>query len=128
VSTLAYHARLDVAGKDGKTTGRMHLVGLARRYREQGKHDAALQAKADEIEEELAGPRSPPALQYLLEWLEEVYGRSGTTMDGLAPLSWSCLDSWARMTQRDPTHAELLALLLLDATKRNPPPESKHDG
>ncbi len=48
-------------------------------------------------------------------------------MDGLAPLSWTTLEGWARMTGRTPHYHELMALLYLDAIRRDPPPE-KHDG
>lgn len=127
IEYVTANARLDKPGKDGKTP-RAHYAGSARRLREQGQYDARAMAQAEELEEILAGPECPPAMKYLLDWLDELYGRSGATMDGLAPLSWPSIESWARMTRRSPLYHEIMALMLMDSIRRDPPPENKTDG
>lgn len=70
--------------------------------------------------EALTPPEYPEGLSYLLGWLEELVGRSGVGMDGLAPLTWQTLDAWADRTGRHPTPEECTALMLLDGAYRHP--------
>lgn len=57
-------------------------------------------------------------------------------MSGLAPLSWGCLDAWARRTGRDPSPEECDALMQLDSalflvaqeTRPKKKPEGKKRG
>lgn len=62
----------------------------------------------------------PEALGYLHEWLLELFGRSGVSMDGLAPLTYSTIADWARLTDRRPQPHEVKALLHLDLVMRHP--------
>jgi len=48
-------------------------------------------------------------------------------MDGLAPLSWGTIQAWAELTKQEPMYHEQIALMYLDAVRRDPPPE-KNDG
>jgi hypothetical protein len=109
---------MDTPGKDG-TTPRQHVAGMVKRYRDVPEWAA----RVARWEAELAGPPVPPALQYLLEWLDELFGRSGATMDGLAPLSYTTVRAWAELTDRCPRPHEVQALLMLDAVRRHPPPD-----
>ncbi len=116
---VAHQARLDRPDDKGFAE-RVHLVQRVERLtRVHGAdHPQTLRAQA-----ELDGPDAPPALGYLLDWHHELYGRSGVTMDGLAPLSFATVDSWARLTDRAPLPHEVDALLVLDGVRRHPPTE-----
>jgi len=65
-------------------------------------------------------PECPEPLAYLLGWFEDVFGRSGVGMSGLAPLTWSTLADWSAMTGTVIDAREARALLHLDAVQRNP--------
>ncbi len=83
--------------------------------------------KAMEALAELDGPPAPVALAYLLQWSRELYGRSGVGMNGLAPLAFSTIRDWARLTQRGHIAPhEVHALLLLDAIWMHPPKDTDH--
>ena len=85
---------------------------------------ATLELRASQGSEQavadLAPPEFPESLTYLLGWAHEVVGRSGVGMSGMAPLSWSTLEAWAKLTDRTPTPDECDALMALDAAFRNP--------
>lgn len=68
---------------------------------------------------DLTPPDYPEHLAYLLGWSQELVGRSGVGMSGFAPLSWSELQAWARLTDRTPSPEECDALMALDAAFRN---------
>ena len=70
---------------------------------------------------ELDGPTFPDALAYLYQWSLELYGRSGTAFEGVAPLSFATLWYWAAFTQQWPTTDEVAALFRLDVVLRHPP-------
>lgn len=75
---------------------------------------------------DLTPPDYPESLTYLLGWSHELVGRSGVGMDGAAPLSWSTLDAWSRLTGRVIDSNDCDALMLLDHAFRHPEePESK---
>lgn len=80
----------------------MELQALARRGRE-------------DVLALLEGPPFPESLRYLYGWLHELHGRSGVSMSGIAPLSWSTLDAWARATGTLVHPHEARALMTLDA-------------
>lgn len=44
----------------------------------------------------------------------ELHGRSGFTMEGVAPLSYTTITAWARLTRRSPEPWEVDVLLELD--------------
>lgn len=113
---VAHSARLDVV-VDGHAQ-RTHMEQRVRRLLDQGKASEAERAQA-----EIDGPDAPDCLAYLLRWSDELYGRSGFTMDGLAPLTYTTIADWARLTGREPEPFEVEALLTLDATRRHPPEE-----
>lgn len=88
----------------GRWTQREHLQGLIDRGQAS---DADLAA--------FDGPPLPECGRYLLQWLYELHGRSGVSMNGLAPLSYPVIAEWARLTGRDPQPHEVEALIRLDA-------------
>lgn len=47
--------------------------------------------------------------------LMELHGRSGVGMSGMNPLTWECLDAWARRTDTLVYPHEAKALMTLDA-------------
>lgn len=63
----------------------------------------------------LEGPDRPECLDYLFGWLYELHGRSGVGMNGFAPLSYSTIDSWAKLTGNRPTQLDVQALIELDS-------------
>jgi hypothetical protein len=62
----------------------------------------------------------PEDLYYLIDWAYSLCGRSGASMAGVAPLSYSQVADWARLMHIAPTRLELQALMALDAVIRNP--------
>ena len=78
---------------------------------------------------QLEGPEPPGTLLYLLAWADELVGRSGATMGGLAPLSYPVIESWSRMMGVHVNALEVRALVALDAVMRNPEPSEavEHD-
>lgn len=70
--------------------------------------------------EALKEPSYPPYLQYLRDWSARLFGRSGTSMDGVAPLSDIAICAWRQNTGNQPTPLEIEALMLLDAVRRDP--------
>lgn len=71
-------------------------------------------------ERELTGPECPEEIRYLVDWSDELRGRSGVGMDGPAPLSFPAIESWARVLRIRPEPHEIRALLMLDDVMRNP--------
>ena len=65
-------------------------------------------------------PECPEELEYLRAWIYELYGRSGTNMDGAEPLAWSEITHWEYNTGREASIAEKEALMRLDAILRHP--------
>lgn len=122
---VAYHARLDTRQKDG-TVPREYFEGLLSKARADRSPEG--RAKLEKLEDTLNGPEIPPALRYLLGWLDGLYGRSGATMDGLAPLSPVVLEAWARLMGVHVLPHEVTALDYLDRVRRNPPKELLDDG
>jgi len=61
-------------------------------------------------------------IMYLLDWAQALYGRSGATMGGLAPLSYGTIRDWATLMEIDVMPLEVQALVWLDAVMRNPEP------
>ena len=106
---MRHHALLDKRADDGSTL-RDHLEEKLRRG-----HTKAL--------ERLEGPEPPVEVLYLLEWAQALYGRSGATMGGLAPLSYGTIRDWAALMEIDVTPLETQALMWLDAVMRNPEPD-----
>lgn len=62
----------------------------------------------------LAGPEMPDTLAYLWSWTLEIHGRSGVSMSGMVPATYSTVKDWAVLTGRDPTPDEVHAMLRLD--------------
>jgi hypothetical protein len=58
----------------------------------------------------------PESVSYLRSWLYEVYGRSGVSMSGAAPLSYETIEGWVRAMgiAPPPTEDEVAALMMLD--------------
>jgi hypothetical protein len=81
-----------------------------------------LLAGADEDDE---APECPESLRYLLGWIHALHGRSGVGMSSLAPLSWTTIESWSRLTGNIPDQEDLDALFLLDAIMLTPPKEGE---
>lgn len=117
---------LEVVAQRGRSekadAGLEDALLLLRRLRASDKPEH--HAQADVIESKLY-PEAPRALRYLEKWHDELHGRSGATMDGLAPLSFSTIAHWAQLTHREPLPHEVDALILLDTARRHPPPADK---
>ena len=75
---------------------------------------------AEQAQRDLEGPEPPEAMLYLKEWAFALCGRSGATMGGLAPLSYTTIRDWAELMDIDVSPLEVQALLVLDAAIRNP--------
>jgi len=103
--------------KDDSGTLRAHLEEKARRG----------DARALE---QLEGPEPPWDLMYLADWAYSLCGRSGVSMDGLAPLSYGTIKAWAELMGTDPSPLEVQALIQLDAVIRKPEPleEEEQEG
>ena len=68
----------------------------------------------------LAGPEYPDAVEYLHGLLWQVHGRSGASMNGLAPLSWGTLRDFRDFTGVRITGDDARALMRLDAILLSP--------
>lgn len=119
VDHVAHQARLDV-----------QVEGFAVRTHFDRRLQRVLATKGEDhpdtvmAQQELEGPAAPEPVQYLLRWSWEMYGRSGVSMDGVAPLSYTTIRDWAVLTDRAIDPHEVQALLVLDAVRRNPPKET----
>lgn len=113
---VAHQSAMAVVDKDGSTARDAYIAKADRLRRRHGvnsrEHAEALAA--------IEGPPGPGALAYLLEWFNELFGRSGLNEQGFAPLTFTTVDAWARLTRRKPKPHEVDALMSLDAVKRHP--------
>lgn len=68
----------------------------------------------------LQSPEIPEDIGYLRDWLYELYGQSGFTMDGAAPLTIAAIREWETKMEIDPptTEDEVNALKMLDGILR----------
>jgi hypothetical protein len=57
---------------------------------------------------------------YLLTWAGEMCGRSGVSDGGYAPLSYTTIADWSRLTRQPVSHLEVEALIAIDAAMRTP--------
>ena len=89
---VAHHARIDKPNEAGERP-RAYLEARAERVARVRGLDSL---EYGEARAALEGPGPPDALRYLLEWSDDLYGRSGVGLNGLAPLTWETLDAWAR--------------------------------
>lgn len=104
---VEHQSMLDYPSKDG--TLRSHLEESARRGNV-------------ESEKELDGAVAyPDAVAYLHRWSLELYGRSGMSSAGMAPLGYGTIADWSRLTDQHPEPHEVDALLRLDAAMRHTP-------
>ena len=80
-------------------------------------------------QKQLEGPDPPGSLMHLMVWADELVGRSGATMGGLAPLSYPVIESWGRLMGVHVNALEVRGLMAIDAVLRNPeqPEEVQHD-
>lgn len=69
---------------------------------------------------QLEGPPIPYAIEYLWDWFNELERGRGIDMNGPSPITYESIDSWARLTDRNPKPYEVNALFILDAVSRNP--------
>jgi len=111
VEHVRHEVGLDRKGEDGATR-RAHLEAAARRGSQ-----AAVNA--------LEGPDAPDSVLYLMEWAYALCGRSGATMGGMAPLSFTTIRDWATLMDIHVSPLEVQALLVLDAVIRNPEPDTE---
>ena len=73
-------------------------------------------------------PDCPEEVEYLVEWSQALYGRSGVGMSGAAPLSYQTIETWARLMDIGKlSPLEVEALILLD-TAFIPEDETAKDG
>lgn len=59
-------------------------------------------------------------MRYLVDWAYALYGRSGSGMEGVAPLSYTTVAAWSQLTDTAIRPHEVDALMALDAAIRNP--------
>lgn len=55
------------------------------------------------------------AFDYLIDWVYELFGRSGVGFSGPAPLTYSSIEAWSRLTGTVVSPLEVEALLILDS-------------
>lgn len=122
VAHVTHQARLDVQVAGFPV--RDHIAGRLRRLVATKGEDHPDAVKA---QQEYDGPLAPDPLEYLLRWSWELYGRSGVSMDGLSPLTFTTVRDWAMLMDRTVEPHEVYALLLLDAVRRNPPKKEPDD-
>lgn len=65
-------------------------------------------------------PDYPDTLDYLHRWFYELHRTRGFDMTGLQGFSYPMLDSWARLTGRDPDPRDIEALFHMDVAYRFP--------
>ena len=94
----------------GGATERAHLEAAARK--------GSQTALAD-----LEYPEPPQSMLYLVDWAYALCGRSGASMEGLAPLAYETIEAWSRLMDLDVTPLEVRALIALDAVIRKPEPD-----
>lgn len=71
-------------------------------------------------------PECPEELEYLVEWVYALTGRSGRTMDGHAlPLTYQEVESFSRVMQHDLDPLEVAAILTLDYALLHPEPDEE---
>ena len=103
---MRHEVLLDKRQEDG-STWREHL-------------EAAIRKGSRKAQQTIEGTEPPETMLYLMEWAYALCGRSGATMGGLAPLSYTTIRDWADLMGIDVTALETRALLVLDAVIRNP--------
>jgi hypothetical protein len=107
VEYVAWETKLNTPEKDGTT--------LRAIYEEK--------ARRGQKVPELEGPLFPSDMQHIYGWNQELFGRSGLGMSGVAPLSYSAIADWSRLTGNNPDPDEVFALFRLDSVMRHPPEE-----
>jgi len=73
-------------------------------------------------------PEYPEELEYLVEWVYQLHGRSGVGMSTVAPLSYATVETWIRVMDIqfiEPYHIE--ALMVLDAALLTGDVEEEHE-
>jgi hypothetical protein len=62
-------------------------------------------------------PELPEEIEHLIQWVYELHGRSGATLGGIAPVSYSVIEAWMRLKDIGLLEPyEIEALVMLDAT------------
>lgn len=69
--------------------------------------------------DQLLVPPFPDGAEYLWLWAMELFGRSGFTPAGVAPLSYQTVSHWATLTGRHPSPREVTAIMRIDAGLRS---------
>lgn len=92
---------------EGGASERDHLLEAARRG-------------SESAQEALEGPEPPETMLYLMEWAYALCGRSGASMEGLAPVSYGTIEAWSRLMGVTPDPLEVRALITLDSVIRHP--------
>ena len=90
--------------------------------------EAAARKGNEDAIRKLHGPEFPESLDYLWNWALQLYGRSGMSMAGLLPLSYTTIAAWAELTEQWPTPREVRALIQLDGEMIATTRPEKHDG
>lgn len=102
---VEHHARLARLAPDG-VAERAHLDVAARHG------NVVAQAALD-------GPLFPDALGYLHAWFNELSATRGSSMAGIAPITYIDIDAWSRLTRQIPEPHEVQAIIELDAAFRS---------
>lgn len=85
--------------------------------------EQAAKKGSENAQRELQQPEPPECMEYLADWAFALYGRSGASMEGLAPLSFQTVEAWGRLMGIEPDPLEVQALMVLDAVIRKPETE-----
>lgn len=75
-----------------------------------------------------SGPDVPACLAYLLDWLDQLHGRSGVGMNSIVPLTYSTIAEWSRLTDTVVAPHEVHALIVLDSVRCHPGTPEQDDG
>ena len=114
---LRYQNRLNHKEKHGSTEA--HLRKAAK-----GNTPGAVLARKILGEE----PDLPEDFEFMVEWVYALHGRSGASMAGLLPLSYTTVEAWVKLMDIhyiEPYHIE--ALLVLDAAMLIDPSKPQKD-
>lgn len=107
IEAVAHEGRMREL-QDGGKPARVHMENLVRQGRK--------------TQDELDGPPVPDALEYLYRWLMELDRARDFGMSGPKLFTYPQVESWARLTGRDPEPHEVEALMHLGTVLLHPPP------
>lgn len=100
-----------------------HHVELARKgpdgASQRATWELAAQRGNEDARRKLQGPEFPEHMAHIWEWTQELHGRSGMGMAGLAPLSYQTIQAWQALTGVHLSPLEVEALIAVDGAMLN---------